>query len=267
MARLSILAVGDARMRDARVDSCQLSESRQNRPAFTGETLRQARVVGDVEKPDHVAVDTLESLLSQAILAVRATGAAMKAAALAAGMMAMAASAGAQTHKGYEMPPHVVEAAEGAREMRRYGPHVLAEVRVAGDRAAAISTGFSLLAGYIFGGNAARQRIAMTVPVTQTDEGAFWTVSFMMPAGFTPETLPAPNDDRIRFVTAKGGRQVVERFSGRPDTADMAARAAALRTWAEARGLTVTDGPHYHFYDAPMTLPTNRRNEVAWSVR
>ena len=191
----------------------------------------------------------------------------MKAAALAAGMMAMAAGAGAQTHKGYEMPPHAVEAAEGARELRRYGPHVLAEVRVSGDRAAAISTGFSMLAGYIFGGNAARQRIAMTVPVTQTDDGAFWTVGFMMPTGFTPETLPAPNDDRIQFVTAKGGRQVVERFSGRPDTTDMAARATALRTWAEARGLTVTDGPHYLFYDAPMTLPANRRNEVAWSVR
>jgi hypothetical protein len=243
------------------------SESRKHRPVFTGETLRQARVVGDVEKPDHDGLIRSNPDPRKLSWQTGGTGAAMKTAALAAGMMAMAAAGEAQTHKGYEMPPYRVEAAEGARELRLYGPHVLAEVRVSGDRGAAISTGFSMLAGYIFGGNAARQRIAMTVPVTQTDDGAFWTVSFMMPAGFTPESLPAPNDNRIRFVTAPGGRQVAERFSGRPDTADMAARAAALRQWAEARGLTVTDGPHYQFYDAPMTLPGNRRNEVAWSVR
>jgi hypothetical protein len=188
----------------------------------------------------------------------------MLAAALA-GVAVMAQAEG--THKGYEMPPYRVEAAEGAREVRRYGPHLLAEVTVAGDRSTAISRGFSVLAGYIFGGNATGEKIAMTVPVSQAASGPHWVVRFMMPAGFTPASLPAPRDDRIRFVEAKGGRQVVERFSGLPDTEGMARRADALRGWAEARGLTVTDGPQYHFYDAPMTLPWNRRNEVSWSVR
>jgi hypothetical protein len=57
--------------------------------------------------------------------------------------MAMAGQAVAETtHKGYEMPPYTVEAVEGAREVRTYGPHVLAEVRVSGTRQGAIQAGF-----------------------------------------------------------------------------------------------------------------------------
>lgn len=183
-------------------------------------------------------------------------------------VVTMAAGAGAETsHKGYEMPPYRVERVDGAREIRAYGPHLLAEVRVAGGRQGAIQTGFRMLAGYIFGGNASGEKIAMTVPVAQTAEGEHWVVSFMMPARFTAETLPAPRDARIRLVPAGPSRQVVERFPGVPGTGDMAARAEALRTWAEGEDLTILAGPHYYFYDAPMTLPWKRRNEVAFTIR
>ena len=171
------------------------------------------------------------------------------------------------THKGYEMPSYTVEWAEGARELRSYGPHLLAEVRVAGDRSGAIQTGFSLLAGYIFGGNADGENISMTVPVAQTPEDGHWVVSFMMPARFTKDTLPAPRDSRISFIQAPPSRQVVERFSGLPVTNDLATRADSLRTWAKAQGYEITAGPHFYFYDAPMTLPWNRRNEVAFTIR
>jgi hypothetical protein len=182
--------------------------------------------------------------------------------------IAMAGVAGAETtHKGYEMPPYSVEWSDDAREIRAYGPHLLAEVKVTGGRTGAIQAGFRMLAGYIFGGNATGEKIAMTVPVAQTAERDFWTVSFMMPASYTTETLPAPRDDRIRFVPAGPSRQLVERFSDLPGTASLAERADALRDWAEAQGHKITDGPHYYFYDAPMTLPWKRRNEVAFTIR
>jgi hypothetical protein len=180
----------------------------------------------------------------------------------------MAGSVGAEgSHKGYEMPPYTVERSAGSREIRAYGPHLLAEVQVSGSRQGAIQAGFRVLAGYIFGGNAEGEKIAMTVPVAQTPDGDDWTVSFMMPARFTKDTLPAPRNDAIRLVEAAASRQVVERFSGLPATGDLAARAEALRTWAESQGLTIMAGPHYYFYDAPMTLPWNRRNEVAFTIR
>lgn len=102
--------------------------------------------------------------------------------------VAMATGAGAEeTHKGYEMPPYTVEWQDGAREIRSYGPHLLAEVKVSGSRSGAIQKGFRVLAGYIFGGNATGEKIAMTVPVAQTPEagGETWVVSFMMPARYT----------------------------------------------------------------------------------
>jgi hypothetical protein len=188
---------------------------------------------------------------------------------LLAGVLAVAAQvAGAEVYKGNEMPPYRVEATEGAREVRVYGPHLLAEVTVTGNRSQAAGAGFRMLAGYIFGGNDAGAKIAMTVPVAQVPQGdgATWTMTFMMPAEWTRDRLPVPDDARIRFVEDPGGRQVVERFSGLPREEDMFARADALRLWAEARGLTVTGGARFYLYDSPMTLPWNRRNEVALPV-
>lgn len=182
----------------------------------------------------------------------------------------MAGQAGAEgSHKGYEMPPYTVEWQNGTREIRAYGPHLLAEVKVSGSRSGAIQKGFRVLAGYIFGVNATGEKIAMTVPVAQTPEpgGETWVVSFMMPARYTTETLPAPRTDAIRFVKAGSSRQLVERFSGIPGTEGLADRAEELRLWAKAQGYEITAGPHYYFYDAPMTLPWKRRNEVAFTIR
>ncbi|MFO1202060.1 MAG: heme-binding protein [Tabrizicola sp.] len=184
--------------------------------------------------------------------------------------VAMAGQAGAEaTHKGYEMPPYRVEWQDGTREIREYGPHLLAEVKVAGSRSGAIQKGFRVLAGYIFGGNSTGEKIAMTVPVAQTPEsgGETWVVSFMMPARYTTETLPAPRTDAIRFVNAGPSRQLVERFSGIPGSERLAERAEALAAWAKAQGHEIVAGPHYYFYDAPMTLPWKRRNEVAFTLR
>ena len=185
--------------------------------------------------------------------------------------VAMATGARAEeTHKGYEMPPYTVEWQDGAREIRTYGPHLLAEVKVNGSRSGAIQKGFRVLAGYIFGGNATGEKIAMTVPVAQTPDpatGESWVVSFMVPARYTTETLPAPRTDAIRFVEAGPSRQLVERFSGLPGTEGLADRAEALRAWAKAQGYEILAGPHYYFYDAPLTLPWKRRNEVAFTLR
>jgi hypothetical protein len=40
------------------------------------------------------------------------------------------------------------------------------------------------------------EKMAMTVPVAQTPVGEAWVVSFMMPARYTMDSLPAPRDRR-----------------------------------------------------------------------
>lgn len=179
--------------------------------------------------------------------------------------LATAAWGDGMTRKGYELPPYTVERAEDAREIRAYGPRLVAEVTVRGDRSSAINTGFRVLAGYIFGGNATGEKIAMTVPVDQAaQEGGLWTVRFTMPSRFETETLPVPEDTRIRLVQLPASRMVVETFGGLPDSDDMAARAATLKDWAAAQGMQTSELPVYSFYDAPWTPPWSRRNEVAF---
>lgn len=183
-------------------------------------------------------------------------------------MMAGQAGAEGMTRRGYEMPGYSVEMVDGARELRAYGPRVVAEVTVRGDRRAAVNAGFRVLAGYIFGGNEGGGKIAMTVPVEQSEQGdGLWIVRFTMPAEAVAAGLPAPRDGRIVLREMAPARMVVEGFSGAPEGEDMAARAEALRIWAEGRGLRIAAGPVYAFYDAPWTPAGARLNEVAWVLR
>jgi hypothetical protein len=183
-------------------------------------------------------------------------------------MILIADKSMAQTHKGYEMPPYSIERSEGPFELRRYESHVVAEVSVQGERSETANQGFRILAGYIFGGNEASDKIAMTVPVAQAPKGGgVWTVRFMMPRQYDLTSLPKPNNAAIRLLEQPPQRQVAVSFTGLRSDSALAQQESALRGWASGLGLTLTDGPHYYFYDGPTTLPWNRRNEVAFGVR
>lgn len=191
--------------------------------------------------------------------------------ALIAVMMAtsLGMTAQADMYKGYETPDYDVLESRGEVELRRYAPHLVAEVAVKGDREGAIGRGFKMLAGYIFGGNATGEKVAMTSPVSQraeTGQDGLWTVRFMMPARYSRETLPAPESAAIRFVETRIETHLVIRFSGRWTESALSDRERALRSEAAARGLRVEGTPIYRFYDGPFTLPWNRRNEIALVV-
>lgn len=181
--------------------------------------------------------------------------------------MAVTVHAQADMYKGYEMPAFVVERTDGPFEIRRYDPHLVAEVAVSGTRGAAIGTGFRILADYIFGGNARAEKVAMTVPVTQTEAADHWTVRFMMPAAYDKAALPEPNNPAIRFVETAPERHVVIRFDGIAGSETLAARAEELTAYARAEGLVPAGSPRFHFYDDPFTLPWKRRNEVSMPIR
>ena len=72
---------------------------------------------------------------------------------------------------GAEEPTYTAERVTSRVEIRHYGPRIAAQTSVAADEVAARSDGFRRLAGYIFGGNQGREKIAMTAPVAQQDRG------------------------------------------------------------------------------------------------
>ena len=53
----------------------------------------------------------------------------------------------------------------------------------------------------------------MTAPVVATSEGDSQIVSFGMPRSYTLETLPTPNDSRVKIVMIPVKRYAVMRFS------------------------------------------------------
>lgn len=184
-------------------------------------------------------------------------------------------------YKSTETPAYRVEKTVGDGELRVYAPRIVAEVTVTGSRSGAINDGFRVLAGYIFGGNTGSakvamtapvaqmpaEKIAMTSPVTQSALNGAWVVQFTMPSEYTMETLPKPKDSNIRFVPQPSDRQLVLQFSGLASSAVLAQKETELRAIATANGLELGAGPLYYFYDAPFTLPWNRRNEVAFYLR
>ena len=70
---------------------------------------------------------------------------------------------------GTEEPTYTAEQITSRVEIRHYGPRIAAETTVTAEEVAARSDGFRRLAGYIFGGNQVREKIAMTAPVAQQD--------------------------------------------------------------------------------------------------
>lgn len=161
-------------------------------------------------------------------------------------------------------------------ELRDYAPMIVAEAEVSGERAQAINQGFRIIADYIFGNNAAAQKvamtapviqqqsekIAMTAPVMQESRGDVWNVRFVMPASYTLETLPKPNNPAVKLKEVKGRRFAVIRFSGGSGEENLKKHQHALLEFISAQKLSALSEPTYAFYNPPWTLPFLRRNEV-----
>jgi hypothetical protein len=161
-------------------------------------------------------------------------------------------------------------------EIRDYVPMIVAETEVSGAREKAISEGFRIIADYIFGNNSTAQKvsmtapvtqqgsekIAMTAPVTQQSDGDTWHVHFVMPASYTMDTLPKPNNSAVKLKDIGGKRFAVIRFSGMAGEDSLKRHTEELSEFITAKELKSLSAPTYAFFNPPWTLPFSRRNEV-----
>lgn len=180
-----------------------------------------------------------------------------------------------------EEPKFSLAIKDGAFELRDYAASVVAEVSVTGKQDDAGRKGFSKLAGYIFGSNTTREKIAMTAPVTKIskgqkiamtapvtqiagkDQGAGeWLVRFTMPARYRLEDLPLPRDPAVSLHNEPPVRLAVLRFSGLAGEAKVADATDRLLSWVAVRGLIVAGPSRISRYNPPWTLWFLRRNEV-----
>ena len=178
-------------------------------------------------------------------------------------------------------PPHQVLKTDGKVEVRQYRPQLIAETFVQKDYDGAGSVGFRRLAGYIFGGNLAKESIAMTAPVLQeprsqsiamtapvlqgkTPEG--WWMAFILPAEITLDNAPEPTNPEVKLRELPAQKMVSLQYTGRNSPERMAENAALLAQWIAKEGLQPVSAPKMASYDPPWTLWILRRNEVQVEV-
>ncbi len=166
--------------------------------------------------------------------------------------------------------------------IREYSPYIEARVELVGDYRVAQTSGFRVLAGYIFGGNTTKQSIVMTAPVIeqksesiamtapvleQVSDRGMRIISFVMPEEYTLETLPIPDDKRIEIKEVKSHKSAVLCYSGYNDAEMVAQMKEKLLAYLERDGATVIGEPRGARYNPPWTPPFLTRNEILVDVK
>ncbi|MFT4737475.1 MAG: hypothetical protein ACI8QD_000481 [Cyclobacteriaceae bacterium] len=163
--------------------------------------------------------------------------------------------------RGIETYPYTVIKQYKDFEIRAYEATLFTSVKLASneyDRAS--SQGFSVLAGYIFGGNKRNEKIAMTSPVSMSLEDSM-TMMFMVPKKFNKETLPQPNTSQITFREEPAKTVAAITFGGWANNHKIETYKAKLIAALDAEGVSYTNQFSLLGYNAPFEL-VNRTNEI-----
>jgi len=170
-------------------------------------------------------------------------------------------------------------------EIRDYPAHIVAQTVVEGTsvNGDAFNKGFSIIAGYIFGGNIKKQSIAMiapvvvqgssekiamtTAPVTASATGTSQVVSFVMPSGYTLATLPTPSDSRVKLLEVPEQKMAVRTFSWYRTDSRFEMMRKQLFTDLARDNVTIIGTPIFAGYNPPWTPPWMNRNEIMVQVK
>lgn len=160
-----------------------------------------------------------------------------------------------------ESYPYTVEKKYDTFEVRKYEASLFTTVQLpTGDYKQASSRGFSILAGYIFGGNDKREKIAMTSPVAMSIEDSM-TMMFMVPKNIKREYLPKPNESSIQIHEEPEKRVAAITFGGWADSKKIEKYKNDLVAALDAEGIAYTNKYFFLGYNPPYDL-IGRKNEV-----
>ena len=142
-------------------------------------------------------------------------------------------------------------------ELRRYVPHVIAEVIVRGSFEDAGNQAFRTLFGYISGQNRSASKVAMTAPVTQrgaqhiamtepvqqrgTDAGEY-AVAFVLPSSFTLDRAPVPTSPEVQLHARVAAVVAARGYRGRWTRASFEHHHEELQRALRGAGLTPVGG-------------------------
>ena len=168
-------------------------------------------------------------------------------------------------------------------EIRNYASYLVAEVDIEGSYNKSGNEAFRILAGYIFGDNQSSmkmnmtapveseaiqpsERMNMTAPVFSNKNINGYTYRFVMESKYTQETLPVPNNSKIRITEIKNRVMAVIGFSGRWSQKNFEKHEQILVNDLKNEGIGIASEAIYARYNAPFTPWFLRRNEIMYEI-
>ncbi len=162
--------------------------------------------------------------------------------------------------------PYQVIKTEKDYEIRYYPSATMATITIAAKSYKELSSpGFRKLASFIFGGNQSNKSIAMTSPVHMDINDSQSSMSFVMPAEYTKDNLPKPNDSSITIETTAEEYVAAIRFGGYADDDVIKTYASKLENTLQRNGVEYFGNFRFLGYNAPYQF-WNRKNEIIVSV-
>ena len=146
-------------------------------------------------------------------------------------------------------------------EIRYYSDRLIVQVPNKGD-----NNSFRKLFKYISGENKNSEKIAMTVPVTQTKKDNQMFMQFYLPSKFNRETTPIPNNPDLEITTISEGYFAVLKFSGRSSDKNFEKHNQILKQKLLEDNISIKGSVIRATYNSPFTLPPLRRNESMFSI-
>ncbi len=160
-----------------------------------------------------------------------------------------------------ETYPYIVKKKYANFEVRNYEATLFTAVNLNSKTYKdASSQGFSILAGYIFGGNEKKEKIAMTSPVAMSLSDSM-TMMFMVPKKLNKETLPKPDQSQIKFQEEPAKTVAAITFGGWANDENIAKYKAQLIAALTKEGIPFTNRFYFLGYNPPFEV-LNRKNEI-----
>lgn len=160
-----------------------------------------------------------------------------------------------------ETYPYKVEKEFKDFEIRTYEASLFTSVKLPSNNYKKMSSkGFSMLAGYIFGGNESNEKIAMTSPVSMSLEDSM-TMMFLVPKKYKKEDLPNPNESNIEFKEEPAKKMAAISFGGWADDEKIEKYKQKLMSALDRGGIGYTNRFYFFGYNAPYEV-FNRKNEI-----
>ncbi len=180
-----------------------------------------------------------------------------------------------------EEPAYTVLEKKDGYEVRKYAPYILAETTVTGDYVTATRSGFRIIADYIFGNNTKKESISMTTPVLESgasgkSEAIAMTVpvletkggdterkiAFVLPSKYTLETLPSPNNPKVKLTQMPERTVAALRFTWYPTASRVENKKEQLKTHLARDKKVITGEIETARYNPPLSMPLTIRNEI-----